>query len=580
MTDFNTIRVSMGRRPITIVELVLDSCANVYGSAPCTAAVGTTGTQKCFNTYKSCQDTGNYVKTPKTYKFTEESSFLPIGENVFPCIKSIDIAPTQIDPKGFSVSASVTITLKDFPHHDRGVDSYVSERSYTATEQGTFFGKLRARNVYMENRVLKVSTGYIDDDRVIYTQSRTYFIDRPIEIRADGTVKIVGKDALRFADAEKAKAPAQSSGILQAAILAADTSLTLVPAGVGADYPSSGTVRIDDEVMTYSSKSGDTLNGLTRGTDGTTAEDHDISSKVQLCLRFTAATIPDVLNTLLTTYAGLDSSYIPLADWNTENGLWLSTFTSTVLLTEPAGVKDLIEEIIEATGCILWWDDIAAEVKFKVIAPPLPSSPPLVIDETSNILMDSFTVTDLQKERISKVITYYSLKSPTADLKPENFRSVSILVDATGEGVNAYGTAADRVILNRWVPTQQLAEEINARLLQRYKETPRQAAFRLDAKDALNTGDFVDVASRLIQDNTGAAVTIRYLVTECREVEVGSIFEFKAIQVQSASGSAALIAPDATPDWTLASDTERRSYMFISNDAGLMSDLAQGPHIV
>lgn len=580
MTDFNTIRVRMGRRPITIVELVLDSCANVYGNAPCTAAIGTTGTQKCFNTYKSCQDTGNYVKTPKTYKFTEESSFLPIGENVFPCIKSIDIAPTQIDPKGFSVSASVTITLKDFPHHDRGVDPYVSERTYSPNDQGTFFGKLRARNVYMENRVLKVSTGYIDDDRVIYTQSRTYFIDRPIEIRADGTVKIVGKDALRFADAEKAKAPAQSSGILQAAILAAGTSLTLVPAGVGADYPASGTVRIDDEVMTYSSKSGDTLNGLTRGTDGTTADDHDVSSKVQVCLRFTAATIPDVLNTLLTTYAGLDSSYIPLTDWNTENGLWLSTFTSTVLLTEPTGVKDLIEEIVEATGCILWWDDIAAEVKFKVIAPPLPSSPPLAIDETSNILADSFTVTDLQKERISKVITYYSMKSPTADLKPENFRSVSILVDATGEGINAYGTAADRVILNRWVPTQQLAEEINARLLQRYKETPRQVAFRLDAKDALNTGDFVDVASRLIQDNTGAPVTIRYLVTECCEVEVGSIYEFKAIQVQSASGSAALIAPDATPDWTLASDTERRSYMFISNDAGLMSDLAQGPHIV
>lgn len=580
MTDFNTIRVRVGRKPITVVELVLDSCANVYGSAPCTAAVGTTGTQKCFNTYKSCQDTANYTKTTKTYKFTGKSSFLPIGENVFPCITSTDIAPTQIDPKGFSVSASVTITLEDFPHHDRGVDPYVSTRNYTPNDQGTFFGKLRARNIYMENRVLKVSKGYIDDDRVIYTQSRTYFIDRPIEISANGTVKIVGKDALRFADAEKSKAPAQSQGVLSAALLAAATTLTLLPAGAGDDYPASGTLRIDDEVMTYSSKSGDTFSGLTRGTDGTTADDHDISSKVQLCLRYTTQTIPYIINDLLVNYAGLDASYITISDWNTENGLWLSTFTSTVLLTQPEGVKDLLEEIIESTGCILWWDDIAAQVRFKVIAPPLPSSPPLAIDEESNILAGSFVVSDLQKERISKVITYYSLNAPTSDLKAENFKSVSIQVDVTGESVNAYGTAADRVILNRWVPTDQLAAEIGGRLLGRFKDTPRQISFQLDAKDALNTGDLVDVASRMIQDETGAPITIRYLVTECREMVVGSIYAFKAIQVQSTTGSAALIAPDATPDWTAASDTERRSYMFISNDAGLMSDLAQGPHIV
>lgn len=576
--SFDDLRVKVGRKPITIVELVLDTCANVYGTSPCTAAVGVTGAQKCFNTYKTCQDTANYAKSSKTYRFTEESSYLPIGENIFPCITGLDIAPTQIDAKGFSVSASVTVTLKDFPHHDRGIDPYASTRG---SVQGSFFGKLRARNIYMENRVLKVSTGYIDNNRVIYSQSRTYFIDRMEGPDANGVVKVYGKDALRFADAEKAKAPAQSSGLLNADLTDLATSLTLIPTGVGNSYAASGTIRIDDEVMTYASKSGDTLNGLTRATDGTTADTHDQAAKVQQCLRYTAQSITYILNDLFTTYAALDPAYIPLADWTLENDTWLSTFQSTVLITDPTGVKDLVEEIIEATGCILWWDDIAAEIKFKVLAPPLPTDPPMQLDETSNILAGSFAVADQQKERVSQVINYYLLKSPIADLKRENFNSVSIQVDTTGESLNAYGTSNAREILNRWVPTDQLAAEIGARLLTRYKETPRQISFNLDAKDAtLKTGDYVDVLSRLIQDTAGNPVRIRYLVTESREMVVGSTYAYKALQVQSASGSAALIAPDATPDWTAASDTERRSYMFISNDAGLMSDLAQGPHIV
>jgi hypothetical protein len=53
--SFDTLRVKVGRRPITIVEVDLDFCQNTYGLAPCTAAIGTTGTVKCFNTFKSCQ---------------------------------------------------------------------------------------------------------------------------------------------------------------------------------------------------------------------------------------------------------------------------------------------------------------------------------------------------------------------------------------------------------------------------------------------------------------------------------------------------------------------------------------------
>ncbi|MGO6851589.1 hypothetical protein ACCS68_14435 [Rhizobium beringeri] len=577
---YDTLRVKVGRRPVTVVELDLDSCARTYGVAPCTAAVGVTGTQKCFNTYGTCQDTANYSKTTKTYRFTSKSSFLPIGETVYPCIDSVSLAPVQIDAKGFSVSASVTVQLDDFPHHDRGVDPYPETRSYNAVGQGTFFGKLRGRNAYLENRVMRVMEGYVDDDRTIYSRTRTYFIDRMEGPDANGNVRIIGKDALRFADSEKAKAPAVSKGSLIADMNTTIDTLTLTPSGIGADYPDTGTVRIDDEIIRYGGRTGDMLTGLTRGSDGSTVDTHDAASVVQLCLRYTSASIPFILNDLFVNFAGLSAAYIPLTDWEEENATWLGSFTSTVLLTEPTGVKDLLQEIIASTGCDLWWDDIDAEVKFKVRARPLPSNLPPILNELEHFLAGSITVKDLPKERISQVVMYLSPTGAAIQLKPENFRSVSIQVDTTGEGVNAYGTSNARTILNRWVASLQLADEIGIRLLKRYKSTPRQVAFQIDAKDAtLKTGDLVDVSSRLIQGVDGAPYLIRCIVTESREVVAGSQYEYTVMQSDDTLGTAVLIAPDGTPDWTSATAEQKATYMYISNDLGLMSDGATGPLI-
>lgn len=577
---YDTLRVKVGRRPITVVELDLDFCSRTYGVAPCTASVGLTGVQKCFNTYSTCQDTANYGRTTKTYKFTSQTSFLPIGENVFPCITSVDLAPVQIDPKGFSVSGSITVELQDFPHHDRGIDPYVADRTYTPSQSGTFFGKLRGRNPYLENRVMRIKEAYVSDDRTIYSRTRTYFIDRMEGPDANGKVRIIGKDALRFADAEKAKAPAVSKGSLSADIDGSVTSFTLTPSGIGAEYPSSGTVRIDDEVVTYSSKSGDTLNGLTRGTDGTAADAHDAGSKVQLCIRYTAETIPNILYDLFVNYAGIDAGYVPLSDWTDEGDTWLGSVTSTVLLTEPTGVKDLVKEIQESTGSYLWWDDIDAEIKFKVLVPPLPTEPPPLLNEQEHFLAGSITVKDLPKERVSQVLMYYAPTGAVIELKAENFKSVAIQVDTTGESVNAYGTTAARTILNRWVNSLALVDEISLRVLTRYKETPRQVTFRIDAKDAtLKTGDLVDISSRLIQDIDGTPRLIRCLITESRETVAGSQYEYTAIQASNTAGSAALIAPDGTPDWTSSSDEQKRTYMYISNDLGFMSDGSIAPRI-
>ncbi|MHC2315144.1 hypothetical protein ACVIHC_002190 [Bradyrhizobium diazoefficiens] len=579
MTTFDTLRVKVGRRPITVVELDLDFCQNVYGTSPCTAAIGTTGSQKCFNCFASCQDTPNYNKGVKTYSFCSDTALLPIGTNIFPCVTDVDIAPTQLDPKGFSVSASVTVTMRDFPHHDRGIDPYYATRSYSP--QGTFFGKLRARNPYLVNRVMRVKEGYVDENRTIYTRSRTYFIDHIEGPDANGTVKVIGKDILRFADTEKSTAPVLSTGSLSADITAVATSFTLKPAGSGAKYTSSGTIRIGDELMTYTGLTGDTLTGVTRATDGTAADTHSAGDVVQQCLRYTAQTVPYIINDLLTNYAGISSAYIPYADWLTEAGLWISTYTSSVVISAPTGVKDLIEEIELSFGVALWWDEVNAQIRFKVLVPAIVNGTIPSLDETGNILKGTLSIQDNEKDRVSRVYLYYGLNSVIANVDKENFSNVSVVVDGTGESVNAYNVPNTFEILSRWVGSQAVADEVCSRFIGRYKVTPRELTFQLDAKDAtLNTGDLVDVHSRLIQDATGAMALSRCIVLEASPKDVGTTYEYVALQISQNAATAALIAPDAEPDWTSAAAADKGKYMFISNDAGLMSDFTQGPHIV
>ena len=62
MTDHATEAAKSGRIPVVFVELDMDICTHVYGTSPRTAAIGTTGTAKCYNTYATCQDKPHYTK--------------------------------------------------------------------------------------------------------------------------------------------------------------------------------------------------------------------------------------------------------------------------------------------------------------------------------------------------------------------------------------------------------------------------------------------------------------------------------------------------------------------------------------
>jgi len=149
---------------ITLVEIDQPFCTRTYGSAPCTASVGVTGTAKCFNTFSTCQDTANYDEGTLTLRFGREQDNLTAYDPVIPSLRSASVTPLVINLAGMNRSVSpfgsresASLTFADHPYSDYLVDKYRTERpagtagtTYTPEDQGTFWGKWLKRNPYHE----------------------------------------------------------------------------------------------------------------------------------------------------------------------------------------------------------------------------------------------------------------------------------------------------------------------------------------------------------------------------------------------------------------------------------------------
>ena len=574
----------LGRQPVWIVEIDLDTCTRTYGTAPCVAAVGVTGPYKCFNTRKTCQDSANYLKTVKTYRFS--NVILPPSSDAqfqtIPCVETVSMLPTKIQPgKGLGQRATITVTFNDNAHSDLGIDPYLSTRGYDSSERGTYFTKLLSRNPYYQGRTLRVRTGYIDAGQppdAANFEDRVYQIEKIEGPDKSGKVRIMAKDPLKALDNARSLAPLPSTATLAAAINDSVGIITLAPAGIGnLTFPASGKVVIDEEVMTFASRAGDVLT-LSRGQNFTVAVAHDISVPVQLCLSYEGMFVTDVLYDLLVNYANVSPAYISMTDWNAEANLWLSNYDLTTVVVKPTGVAKLIGEISEQCQLFIWWDERNQQIKLKAVRPWSFDHISTLSDEY-NIIADSQSVRDRPEDRVSQVLVYYGQKNPTEDLeKPWNFQRLKVNTDADSESVDQFNESRNKIIFSRWLTSAQLSEAVSlaTRTLNRYRNTPRTIMMRLDAKDSLAwTGDVVLASMRSIVDYTGLRAPSYLQVVAVKEVVQGTIYEYE-LEDTGFSGRYALWCPLGIPDYPSADDAARARYGFWADAAGLMSDGSEG----
>ncbi len=593
---YDTLKDQFGKTAVQIVEIYMDRCTRTYGSSPCTAVLGTTGPQKCFNTFNTCQDKANYLSSPKIYRFatTRVDNIQAPGDGpTFPTLLNVDTAPTVLTPgTGLGIRSSLNITIEDHPWTDAGVDPYLSSRGYDPNAKGTFWGKFLTRNKFYQNRRVDVLTGFLDDDGLYQAANfkrRTYIISKISGPTVNGTISLEATDPLRLADGEKAKWPRASTATLTGNITNTDTLIGITDADLSiSDWYTAGGryIRIQDEIMNATSISGSgtptpvltvvraQMPAIYVATKNIGLS-HPAGSSVQPCWYFDDK-VYDIVYFLLNVVAGIDSAYLPLADWTTEVENGFSYLTFKALLTDPVDVKTLLTEITQL-NILIWWHERDSEVKLKPLRFQVLAGDQ--VNDDDSIIGESVALTEDAKNFTSQLWTYFNISWPLAnpDLLWEYTTDVRANFDR--ENADQYGKPGIRTVKTRWLHAADsgTVAEIGFTTLRQYQDVRKLLSWTMDAKDdSFWVGDTVGVTTKYIQDQFGDPAPKNYLVTQVNEQfsQAGVRFQYTAMELfyfartgnithPSGAGGDPTLAP---PNYSLASAEERTSWCYISPD--------------
>ena len=575
-------------KSFTFVEIDVDKCTRVYGSSPCTAAVGVTGTRKCYNTLATCQDTANYEAEPQTLRFavpTDELSFADdASAPAIPSIVSVSHTPARIRlGEDLGERASVSVVFTDHPDSDLSMDPYISERPNPA---GTFWGRFRARHKYVLGRPLRWINQYVggaefggtetplvwgsevvvwNTEEVVFVvqnrQVRNYIIEAINGPDVSGKVSIVAKDVLKLADGTRAQVPKLSTGTLAADITDTDTALVLSPAGIGdLEYDGVELIAINDEVMRVTARSGNSFT-VERAAEFTEATEHEEGDSVQAVKVYSGMRASDIVYDLLVNEAKVPASVIDLSKWTSDYDLFINRLYSA-RIADPAPARQLISELMEQAGFSLFVDEIANQIRFVPLRAL--ATPGFTINDDL-MVANSLGYSDQPDRRISQVWVYYGQRNPLEKLdEQKNYSVASLDIDLAAESPDQYGQAAIRKIYSRWIP-RLLPDNAKAAadlLIERFRNAPQNFRFQLQVPESRSTPDIgqsINLFSRVIQDDAGNQISVPVTIVSRRDDWRGYSFEGEEFRIQP-------LDPDAPDEITLPDFDETATSNLVLRD--------------
>lgn len=498
------------RQAVQFVELDIDWCSLSYGVGACPAVLGVDSPDKCFNTRHTCPVPASFASSTVTLRFGEASALPALAIEVIPGIRQIGFTPARINPgEDLGQRAVLRVTVGEQKHSDTGdgFDKYHAERAYNPYEQGTLWGKFRARQPYLRTNAIRWYLGY-SDQSLSEMECRHFIVesfDGPTE---GGTYTLVAVDPLKMLDGDRAMAPAANTGRLTADITDVDVSATLTPAGIGdLSYQTSGSVAISGSEAVSFTRIADTLTLTARGQFNTTADEHTAGDRVQTILEYVSEDPADILYDLMVNYAGVPVDYIPLAEWQAETATYLRR-EYTGRIAEPTPVRQLVDELIQQCGLSIWWDDIAGQIKLRVLRGISSSG---ILHDDGSILDGTFSRREQPDKRVSQVWVFFGQKNPLAGQEQtDNYRQFTVEGDANSE--TNYGSASIRRMFSRWIPPggQSAAERAGKLLIGKLGDPPRLFNYQLmrDAQDTPLLGSAAATSWRTEQAADGSQVEV------------------------------------------------------------------------
>jgi hypothetical protein len=584
--------MTFAARPVEVVEIIQPLCSRTFGDSPC-LAVGDkcwNTDQTCKfrealdlsqnltlrfvnddvyewqdNDINLLTESGDYIIAEQVIPATGSlaltndidqlllvdgsSSLLLSGQTTFrllvdvlyqpslaiPALAGYQTAPTVLNvasgsrdksPLGYRAVSQVNI--KDFPWNDIGTDPYVATRSYVPERQGSFWTKWLARNPYHIGYTLNIYEGEIGQPLSAMTR-REYVIEK-IDHGKDG-VSITAKDVLRKVTDTGLTAPYLSIGELASDISLSDTSLVIAGALLE-DYPATGYVRINNELIQYAERYETTGNniymgGLTRAVGGTTAADHKTNNRVQRVLQYNDRAFHEIIYDLFVNWGGIPDRYIDLDEWTNEKNTYRPDYNFSAFITEPTKIDDLAGEVCLQAVSNVWWDEREQQIKLKAVKP---EPVPYLLTDDDAIIAGSLSFREKPEERASQAHVYYLQRNPiTSVTEKTNYNRVSVFIDV-GKQIQYGGEPQIRELFCRFIATQAIANSLSQTYLARFSDVRREVTFDLSAKDAADlwTGSVVTIRHFLDVDFTGATRDGVWLITSAEVARNGLTYRFTA----------------------------------------------------
>lgn len=587
----------LNRRPIKLLELRQPRCALRFGVAPCTAE----GAPLCYNSRTTCLDPENYDGSGSiTWRFVTPDAYLPdlydedgedISTNAIPSLLSVRTQPTRLNigaardgESPFGVRSTIDATLEDIAWNDHVGDFYLDQRSNP--NRGTFWAKWKARNAFVSKMTMTLYEGYEGQD-LSEMQSRLFILERVDGPDASGSVRLHGVDPLQLADRRRALFPRPTPIVLNGDINDTTTSISVFSseADLTDAFGNTGSdkyLRIGDEIMRYTGQtlvdvdSGEyTLSGVVRGALGTSAAEHDNNETAQRVGRYENESFWLVAYDLIANHTQVGAAeFIDLAQWDEEGGRFLGIFEATGTVIEPTDVSELLGELSQQGLFSIWWDERRRTIPLLAVRPP--QETPIPLNDRDHIMPGSVLKED-PNARFTRVLVYYSQRDPTRSLTDVgNYARGNLRGDPEVEQPELGGEVRTQIIFSRWIREDALAIQLAARLLARYRNTPRYLTITLDAKDrAVKVGDVVEVSTRTITDSEGNVQPVLWQVISENEIRPGETIVYDC-QTYSFVGRFAVYMGDGSPTYDNATMIERATGAWYANDDGQMSDGSAG----
>ena len=506
----------------------------------------TIGAVNGFGTPLTCDQA--WANEYKTYKFTNENAPILKGEH-WRVIKSISENPTELQPsKGLSSRGSLSITFDDFSKQDpnptaAGVTDAVKS-------QGTFFGKLAARQIF-ENKQVRLKLYRVEADGTIDlvngAQTRSY-IANTLSLGSDGSWKLECKDVLSLANLGDKSWPIATQSTVR---LDVDDSTTTIPVDSDTDYSSAFAVRIGDEFLKVVSVTNNlapstSLTVATRGGNisapvsgvlltRTSADSHSAGDEVFICELSDNETIDSLLTRILVD-SDFDVALIPAAEWAAEVAEWHANDKINTLHSESESVNKVLNRILTGFLMDLWFSTTENKAKLSAISAWKESS--ALLTEGKEINAYSIKKSANESIRATRALIVYDKNNLADSDDTANYKKASQFADSTLIGPELYTKHKDKIFDNNFLLGKDAADLLVQRYVSRFKFTPFTRSFTGDER-FLNyrTGDVVDLITTIDQGFDGLTssnIRGQILKIKPKYSKDGRTYDIKAMTYEAA----------------------------------------------